>query len=128
MNYGFKKTVDLSYEEAIEKITNLLKDEGFGILTEIDVKKTLKEKLDLDTDEYIILGACNPSYAHKALEIERDLGLLLPCNVVVYRNEDKTIVGIVSPKRMIEVANNPKLNEIAEEVENKLKNCIEKIE
>src|SRR3972149_10130055 len=92
MNYGFSKTTDLSYEETIEKVTDELKKEGFGVLTTIDVKDTLKKKIDVDFKKYIILGACNPGLGHKALQAEEELGLLLPCNVIVYEKEKKKIV------------------------------------
>jgi uncharacterized protein (DUF302 family) len=127
MDYGFKKTVEMGFEEAVSKTREALKEQGFGILTEIDVKSTLKEKLGIDTEEYIILGACNPNYAHKALEIEKDLGLLLPCNAVVYVSEGKTIVGVVSPSRMLEITGNPRLGEIAGEVEQKMKAALERV-
>ncbi|MEX2189140.1 MAG: DUF302 domain-containing protein, partial [Bacteroidota bacterium] len=84
MQYGFSKTVNLSFDQTVEKVTEELKKEGFGVLTTIDVKETLKKKLDVDFKRYTILGACNPPFAHKALQAEEEIGLLLPCNVIVY--------------------------------------------
>ena len=91
MDYGFSKTVSMSYDDAVEKVTSELKKEGFGVLTSIDVKDTLKKKIDVDFKKYIILGACNPTLAHKALQSEEELGLLLPCNVLVYERERETV-------------------------------------
>ncbi|HWP83125.1 MAG TPA: DUF302 domain-containing protein, partial [Bacteroidota bacterium] len=97
-NYAFKTTVNLSLEEAVEKVTEELKKEGFGVLTEIDVKETLKKKLEVDFRKYKILGACNPSNAYKALQAERDIGLMLPCNVIVYESESgETVVAAIDP-------------------------------
>ncbi len=121
MDYGFSKTVGYSYEAAIEKVTEELKKEGFGVLTSIDVKDTMKKKLDVDFKKYIILGACNPPLAHKALTAEVDLGLLLPCNVIVYENEQKkTVVGFFDPRLMAKLVDNPKLEPIADDVYHKL--------
>ena len=121
MQYGFSKTVGYSYEEAIDKVTEELKKEGFGVLTSIDVKDTMKKKLDVDFKKYIILGACNPPLAHKALTAEVDLGMLLPCNVIVYENDQrKTVIGFFDPKLMAMLVDNPKLAPIAEEVYTKL--------
>lgn len=117
MEYGFSKTVGYSYDEAIIKVTDELKKEGFGVLTTIDVKETMKKKLDVDFKKYVILGACNPPLAHKALSVETDLGLLLPCNVIVYENDQKkTVVGFFDPKLMAKIVDNPALSQIADEV------------
>ena len=89
--YGYKKQVDMSYDAAVQNTRDELQKEGFGILTEIDVKATLKKKLDVDYDKYIILGACNPPFAYKALQAEKEIGLLLPCNVIVYEDQGKTL-------------------------------------
>jgi len=89
MQYGFSKTIDLPYEQAIEKVTAELKKEGFGVLTFIDVKETLKQKINVDFKKYAILGACNPPIAHRALQEEEEIGLLLPCNVIVYEKDSK---------------------------------------
>ena len=125
MNYGFSKTLELSYGEAIEKVTEELKKEGFGILTSIDVKDTLKKKIDVDFKRYVILGACNPVLAHKALLTEEELGLLLPCNVIVYEKGSKTVVSIFDPRMMTEIAGNDLLKPVAEEAKAKLVKVLE---
>ena len=124
-NYGFSKVVNLSYEEAIEKVTEELKKEGFGVLTEIDVKETLKKKLDVDFKPYKILGACNPPFAYKALQSEEQIGLMLPCNVIVYVNdENETVVAAIDPIASMQAVKNDKLGEVAETIQGKLKNVI----
>jgi len=120
MHYGFSKTVDLSFEDTINKVTEELKKEGFGILTTIDIKETLKNKIDVDFKKYTILGACNPPLAHKALLAEEEIGLLLPCNVIVYEKEGKTAVSVFDPSLMSKVVENENMNPIAEEVKEKL--------
>ncbi len=130
MSYGIKRSVTLSYEDAVVKVTEALKEEGFGILTEIDVKKTLKLKMNKDFTRYIILGACNPPLAFKALEEEIDIGLLLPCNVIVYENPEdhKTIVAAIDPATMIQVTGRDDMQDFADEVRQKLTKAIESIE
>jgi len=97
-DYGFSKTIDAPYEAAIEKVTAALKEEGFGVLTTIDVKDTLKKKLNVDFRKYVILGACNPPLAYKTLQAETEIGLLLPCNVIVYENDEgKSVVSAIDP-------------------------------
>lgn len=124
-NYGFSKVVDLSYEAAIEKVTEELKGEGFGILTEIDVKATLKKKLDINVKPYKILGACNPPFAYKALQAEEQIGLMLPCNVIVYINDNsETIVAAVDPVASMQSVENENLSEVAETIQGKLKKVI----
>ena len=120
MHYGFQKTVDLSFEDSINIVTEELKKEGFGILTTIDVKETLKIKIDVDFKKYTILGACNPALAHKALQVEEEIGLLLPCNVIVYEKDGKSAVSVFDPSLMFKVVENENLNPIAEEVKEKL--------
>ena len=127
MNYGLSKKVDLSYEDAIVKVTEELKKDGFGILTEIDVKATLKKKLDVDVDKYIILGACNPGFAHQALQIENELGLLLPCNTIIYEKEGEVFVSIMNPEIMSSVVDNEKLVEIANDVKNILQKVLDRV-
>jgi len=125
LNYGFTKVVDLSYEAAIEKVTEELKGEGFGILTEIDVKATLKKKLDIDVKPYKILGACNPPFAYKALQAEEQIGLMLPCNVIVYINDNsETIVAAIDPVANMDTVSNNTVQEVAEIIQSKLKNVI----
>ncbi len=116
MKYYISKKVDYSYDAAVKKVTELLKDHGFGVLTQIDVKETLKKKIDIDFKRYIILGACNPHFAHKALLAEDKLGALLPCNVIVVEQKDGIEVCAINPKTMMGQMDNPKLEKIAEEV------------
>jgi uncharacterized protein (DUF302 family) len=124
MSYGLSKTVSLSYERAIERVTEELTKEGFGVLTTIDVKETLKKKLNVDFNKYIILGACNPSFAHQALQAEEQIGLLLPCNVIVYERDGKTVVSAFDPMSMTKVMDNEAVRPIAEEVRAKLERVI----
>jgi len=128
MSYGFTRQVDLSFEQALEKVTLELQKEGFGVLTEIDVQATMKKKLNIDQNKYKILGACNPPLAHKAMSADPLIGLLLPCNVVVFENKQgKTVVSAIDAKAMMSVVNRPEVILIAEEVNKKLKRVIENI-
>ena len=127
MQYGFSKVVDMSYEQAIEKVTAELKKEGFGVLTTIDVKETLKQKINVDFKKYVILGACNPPIAHKALQEEEELGLLLPCNVIVYEKENRTVVSIFDPMVMTWIIENDNMKPIATEVREKLQRVLKAI-
>ena len=125
--YGFSKKVDYDFESAVNKVTEELQKEGFGILTEIDVKATMKKKLDIDRPNYKILGACNPPLAHKALAEEIEIGLLLPCNVIVYEKDDNVHVAAIDAKAMFKVVDRDDIEPIADEVNGKLKNVIENI-
>lgn len=128
MSYYKAKKVDYSYDEAIQKITAELKEVGFGILTEIDVKETLKKKIDVDFRKYKILGACNPNFAHKALQAEDKIGVLLPCSVIVQELEDgKCEVAIMNPMEAMSVVTNEKLAPIAGEVNGLLETALEKV-
>lgn len=127
MEYGYKKQVNFSYEEAIAKTKKELQKEGFGVLTEIDVKATLKKKLNVEFDKYIILGACNPPFAYQALQAEQDIGLLLPCNVIVYESKGQTYVSAMLPTVAMSMVENEQLEGIAKQVENKLKTVIDNI-
>ncbi len=127
MKYGFSKTTDYTFEEAIQKVTDELKKEGFGVLTTIDVKETLKNKLNVDFKKYTILGACNPPLAHQALQAEEELGLLLPCNVIVYEKEGKSVVSVFDPMIMAHIIDNPDMKTVAEEVEKKLERVLEAV-
>ena len=127
MQYGFSKTVDMPYEQAIEKVTAELKKEGFGVLTSIDVKETLKQKINVDFKKYAILGACNPPIAHRALQEEEELGLLLPCNVVVYEKDDKTRDSIFDPMVITWNMENDQMKPIATEVQEKLQRVLKAI-
>jgi uncharacterized protein (DUF302 family) len=128
MKYYYEKTLkDVSFEEAIQKVTDALKEEGFGILTEIDVQATLKEKLDEDFRPYRILGACNPPFAHKALLAEDKIGIMLPCNVIVQQKDDGVAVAAVDPVASMQAVGNKDLGKIAEEIQSKLKSVIENL-
>lgn len=128
MNYYFNKTVKGTFEEVIEKVTEALKEEGFGILTEIDIKETLKKKLDVDFKKYKVLGACNPPFAYKALQAEDKIGTMLPCNVIVQEIEEGVIeVAAINPIVSMQAVKNEKLNNIAKEITSMLKNVIEKL-
>jgi uncharacterized protein (DUF302 family) len=125
MAYGFSKTSALPYERAVERVTEELKKEGFGVLTTIDVRETLKKKLNVDFDKYMILGACNPPFAYKALQAEEQVGLLLPCNVIVYEKSGKTVVAAFDPMSMTKVLDNDRVRLVAEEVKGKLQRVID---
>ena len=127
LDYGFKKTLPFSLEEADRRVREELGKEGFGILTEIDVKATLKEKLDVDFRPYKILGACNPTVAHRALSAETDVGLLLPCNVIVYRGgeEGSSVVGILDPRVQLGLTGREDVAHLAEEVRSRLVRVLE---
>ena len=125
---GFQSTINLPYEAALEKVTAALKAEGFGILTSIDVKETMKKKLDVDFRKYTILGACNPPLAYKALTAHPDVGLLLPCNVIVYEEGTGTVVNIIDPMSMTNFIQDPALDLVADEARNRLKRVAEAIQ
>lgn len=125
--YGFSRTVDIPYAEAVEKARAALKEEGFGVLCEIDIKEKLKEKLGVDFRNYVILGACNPPLAYKTLQEEIDIGLLLPCNVIVYEADEagKSVVAAIDARAMLSVVgNNPKLDAVAAEVNERLNRVV----
>ena len=124
INYGFTKELDLPYEQVIEKVTAKLANEGFGILSRIDVREKFREKLGIDFMKYVILGACNPAKAHSAILAEQDIGLMLPCNVIVYEKEGKTIVSAIKPTAAMQMINNKDLLQIAAAVEAKLSKVV----
>lgn len=124
-SYGMKKRLDVGYDEAVEKVTAALQVEGFGVLTTIDVKATLKKKLDAEFRRYVILGACNPHIAHRALSAELELGLLLPCNVIVYEGDSgSAVVSIVDPIQMLGVVDNEELRPLGEEAKERLERVV----
>jgi uncharacterized protein (DUF302 family) len=126
MQYYFNKIVEMTFEETIDKVTEELKREGFGVLTEIDVKAALKKKIDVDFRKYRILGACNPSYAYKALLAEDKIGTMLPCNVIVQEKEDGRVeVAAIDPIASMQAVENESLGGIAVEIQSKLKKVIE---
>jgi len=128
MSYYFSKTLAMSFDEAIIKVTEELKKEGFGIITEIDVKETLKKKLNVDFKKYRILGACNPSFAYQALEAEDKIGTMLPCNVIVQEiSEGKTEVAAIDPIASMQAIENSKLRNVAEQVQSKLKKVVDNL-
>lgn len=117
---SLKVKLDLPYEQALERVTAALREEGFGVLTKIDVKETMKEKLNADFRKYTILGACNPPLAHRALSADLDVGLLLPCNVIVYEEEGGSVVGLMDPISMLGIITNPEINPVAQEARSRL--------
>ena len=125
--YGYGKTVSFDFETAIKKVTEELKNEGFGILMTIDIQEKVKEKLGKDINRYVILGACNPLFAYKALQTEQEIGLLLPCNVIVYEKEKTVVVSAILPKATMGFIQNPKLHSVAEQIEVKLKTVINRL-
>jgi uncharacterized protein (DUF302 family) len=128
MSYYISTTFNGSFEDAIQKVTEKLKEEGFGVLTEIDVKETLKKKLDVDFKKYKILGACNPNFAHKALTVEDKIGAMLPCNVIVEEHEDGRVeVSAVDPVSSMQAVDNDDLKPIAAEVRNRLEKIIGRV-
>ena len=128
MKYYFNKTLDISFDEAIERVTEELKKEGFGILTDIDVQNTLKKKLDVSFRKYRILGACNPQFAYKALQNESRIGTMLPCNVIVQETEGGDVeVSAIDPISSMQAVQNPALEGIANQVQAKLKSVVESL-
>ena len=127
--YGITATVPLRFEEALTRTREALATAGFGVLTEIDVAATLRKKLDVEFRPYVILGACNPALAHRALQAELEIGLLLPCNVVVYASEDpaSTVVAALDPVEALSLSGNPAIQPIAEEVRSRLQQVLQKV-
>ena len=127
MEYGTTITTPLEFHEAVDKTRAALAEQGFGVLTEIDVQATLKNKLGEDMEPYLILGACNPQLANQALGIERDIGLLLPCNVVVRRDGDRTLVQALDPQVMVTLPERPELQPVADEAGRRLRAALDAI-
>jgi uncharacterized protein (DUF302 family) len=128
MRYSFRTVLDMEYERARSRATEELQKEGFGILTTIDVKETLKKKLGVDFRKYVILGACNPPLAHRSLRAETEVGLLLPCNVIVYEGgPGKAVVAAIDPVAAMAIVGNEELRAVAEEVREKLRRVIENL-
>lgn len=128
MSYYFTTAVSMGFDEAVEAVTEALGKEGFGVLTDIDVQATLRKKLDVDFRKYRILGACNPSFAHKALQLESHIGTMLPCNVIVQeRHDGRTEVSAINPLESMKAVANAALEEIADEVSQKLIRIIEQL-
>ena len=128
MSYYFTKGLDMPFDEAVERVTEALKKEGFGVLTDIDMKVTLKKKLNVDFRKYRILGACNPPFAYQALQAEDKIGTMLPCNVIVQENPDGNVeVSAIDPIASMQAVKNPKLRGVAEEVRAKLKKVVDSL-
>ena len=128
IEYSLSKTTGSTYEELLKTVPELLKEEGFGILTEIDVKATLKKKIDVDFKKYMILGACNPRLAYQAFQAENDIGVMLPCNVVVYEDDDgKGVVVFIDPIMALGVIGNEDLTELAKEANTRLRRVMDKL-
>ena len=125
--YALQVQTALSFEDTIIKVTHLSKEQGFGILTEIDVKATLKKKLDVDWKPYTILGACNPNFAYKSLQAEQHIGVLLPCNIVVWDEGDHRVVAAMEPEIMGDIIDNPAIKDTAHQVSNLIKKVMEKL-
>ena len=124
MTYTITTTIDAQFDDVVAEVTTSLEDEGFGVLSTIDLQTTLKEKLDVDIDQYQILGACNPALAHQGLVEEPALGALLPCNVIVYEANDDIVVSAVDPERLLDVTENPRLEEISTDVHERFERVI----
>lgn len=127
MKYDLTITLDLPYEDAVTAVRAALKEQGFGVLTEIDVRATMREKLGAEVEPYVILGACNPPLAHRALEVDRTIGLLLPCNVVVRADGDHTLVQALDPALMAEVPEREELRPIAEEAGQRIQAALDSL-
>jgi uncharacterized protein (DUF302 family) len=128
MSYYMNKILSMSFDDAVARVTEELKKEGFGILTDVDVKAALKKKLDIDFRKYRILGACNPPFAYRALQAEDKIGTMLPCNVIVQENSDGQVeVASIDPLSSMQAVGNPALKEIASEIRNKLKTVISRL-
>ena len=116
MGYGLSATVDRPFDEVVGEVKDALARQGFGVLTEIDIRATLKKKLDVDVEDQVILGACNPGYAYEALRMEPSIGLLLPCNVVVRSHQGATTVEMIDPQTMVDLTGNPEMPRVAAQV------------
>ncbi len=127
LNYGYGKYLDVPFENAVQRAREALAIEGFGVLCEIDIKKKLNEKLGVELSNYVILGTCNPSLAYQALQHEMDLGLLLPCNVVVYEKNQKSFIAAIDAFKMLSIVGNPVLQATARQVNEKLHKVIDRL-
>jgi uncharacterized protein (DUF302 family) len=128
INYSFTKELNIPYRKVIELVRDSLEKEGFGVLTEIDVQKKMKEKLGIDMKKYIILGTCNPPDAYKAILTEENIGLMLPCNVIVYEKDGKTTLSFIRPTVAMQMVDNAELQKVSEEVEGKLKKAFDAVQ
>ena len=127
IDYGFTKELDIPFDETVTKVTEALNREGFSVLTTIDIQQKFKEKLGIDFQRYLILGACNPTFAHKAIVAEENIGLMLPCNILVYEKDRKTVLGVIKPSVAMKMIPNPELERNAQTVEAKLKSVFDSV-
>ena len=127
MTYGLTATIDRPFATVVQEVKDALAEQGFGVLTEIDITATLKKKLDVDVPDQVILGACNPTYAYRALQTEPSIGLLLPCNVVVRREGSATVVEMINPQTMVDVTNNPDMVAVADQVTGLLQTALDAV-
>lgn len=127
LEYGYGRMLELSFDLAVERTREVLKSEGFGVLCEIDIQEKLKEKLGVDFTKYKILGACNPSLAYQALQQEMNIGLLLPCNAVVYEKDGKSFAAVIDAKKMLSIVGNAPLESVAGQVNEKLRRVIDSL-
>ena len=125
--YGYRRKLPLTFGDAVARTLEALKSQGFGVLCEIDIREKLKEKLGVDFRDYVILGACNPPLAYQALQAELDIGLLLPCNVVVYEQDGASVVAAIDAGQMMSVVDNPQLEAVAREVNEKLRRAVDNV-
>jgi uncharacterized protein (DUF302 family) len=125
--YGYVRPANIGFEDAVAGTEAALKSEGFGVLCQIDIRSKLKEKLNIDFPRYVILGACNPALAHRALEVEMNLGLLLPCNAIVYEREGQVFVGVIDAVKMLSIMGNPTMEGFAREVNEKLRRAVDRV-
>jgi uncharacterized protein (DUF302 family) len=126
-SYGYARSLDIPFNQAVERAREALKTEGFGVLCEIDIKEKLKEKLGVDFSDYVILGACNPPLAYQTLQADINIGLLLPCNVVVYEQGGRSVVAAIDAKKMLSVVGKPSLEATADKVNEKLRRAIDNL-
>jgi uncharacterized protein (DUF302 family) len=127
IDYGFIKELDMPFDETVTKVTEALKKQGFSVLTTIDVQQKFKEKLGIDFHRYLILGACNPTFAHIAITAEENIGLMLPCNILIYEKNNKTVLGVIKPTAAMNMIPNQELAENAKTVEVKLKTVFDSV-
>ena len=127
IDYGFTKELDIPFDETVMKVTEALKKQGFSVLTTIDVQQKFKEKLGIDFHRYLILGACNPTFAHIAITAEENIGLMLPCNILIYEKNNKTVLGVIKPTAAMNMIPNQELAENAKTVEVKLKTVFDSV-
>lgn len=128
INYGFTKEIDIDFNEAVKQTIEKLQKAGFGVLTNIDIKEKFRQKLGIDFKKYVILGACDPISAHKAIEAEENIGLMLPCNIIIYEKGDHVVISAVKPTIAMQMIDNPELNKIATNVETKIKRAFDGIQ